>query len=187
MFTGYPPGVRPTQATGLARSLPEVDVKPLSAVAQAFRMTDEAWKRHANPWSVYTRFAAIPGMILAIWSRTWIGWWSLLPVATVIVWLWLNPHLFRPVEAAHSWAAKGIHGERLWLEQRARVPREYQALLRWLIPVGLAGFALLAWGLTALMVWPTVFGATLIVLAQLWRIDRLGLLHENQRPRSQEC
>ncbi|MGV9778250.1 DUF6653 family protein [Streptosporangium sp. NPDC003464] len=28
-------------------------------------MTDEAWKRHANPWSVYTRSAAIPGMILA--------------------------------------------------------------------------------------------------------------------------
>jgi hypothetical protein len=30
-------------------------------------------------------------------------------------------------------------------------------------------------------VWPTVFGATLIVLAQLWRIDRLGLLYEHSK------
>jgi hypothetical protein len=30
-------------------------------------------------------------------------------------------------------------------------------------------------------VWPTVFGATLIVLGQLWRIDRLVVLYENTR------
>jgi hypothetical protein len=33
------------------------------AVAGAFRMTDEAWYSHANPWSVYTRFAAIPPLV----------------------------------------------------------------------------------------------------------------------------
>ncbi|MDT5210776.1 MAG: hypothetical protein QOF67_3191 [Mycobacterium sp.] len=37
----------------------------LSRVADTFRMTDDAWQRHANPWSVWTRFAAIPLMILA--------------------------------------------------------------------------------------------------------------------------
>jgi hypothetical protein len=31
-----------------------------NAVARMFRMDDEAWRRHANPWSVWTRFAAIP-------------------------------------------------------------------------------------------------------------------------------
>ena len=50
-------------------------------------MSDEAWKRHANPWSVWTRFAAIPLMILAIWSRLWLGWWCLVPITAVIVWL----------------------------------------------------------------------------------------------------
>jgi len=49
-------------------------------------MTEEAWRRHANPWSVYTRFAAIPAMILAIWSRIWIGWWALVPVFAVMIW-----------------------------------------------------------------------------------------------------
>jgi hypothetical protein len=43
-----------------------------SKIAGAFGMTEDAWKRHANPWSVWTRFAAIPLMILAIWSRVWL-------------------------------------------------------------------------------------------------------------------
>lgn len=142
-------------------------------------MSDEAWRRHANPWSVYTRFAAIPAMILAIWSRVWLGWWALVPVAAVIVWLLLNPHVFAAVTVARGWAAKGIYGEKLWLHEPDRVPPAYRALLRWLAVPGLAGFGLLAWGLAELSVWPTVFGGTLIVLAQLWRIDRLGLLYED--------
>ena len=44
-------------------------------------MSDDSWMRHANPWSVWTRYAAFPVLIAAIWSRVWIGWWALLPVA----------------------------------------------------------------------------------------------------------
>ena len=153
----------------------------LSNVAAAFRMSDEAWKRHANPWSVWTRFAAIPLMILAIWSRVWLGWWCLAPVAAVVVWLWLNPHVFHPVETPTSWAAKGIYGEKIWLKERGRVPADLRAVLRLLAVVAAVGFANLAVGLITLMVWPTVFGASLIVLGQLWRIDRLGLFFEDQR------
>jgi hypothetical protein len=152
----------------------------LAQMAKAFGMTDEAWQRHANPWSVYTRFAAIPAMILAIWSRVWIGWWALLPVAAVMVWLWLNPHVFPAVTTPRCWAAKGIYGEKLWLLEPASVPAGYRAVLRWLAVPALAGAVLLVWGLVQLLVWPTIFGATLIVLAQLWRIDRLGLLYEQR-------
>lgn len=149
-----------------------------AAVASAFRMTDEAWRRHANPWSVFTRFAAIPAMILAIWSRDWIGWWALLPVAVVVVWLWLNPRVFRPVTGPTHWAAKGIYGEKLWLTEPSAVPNHFRTVLRWLIAVGVIGFALLVWGLVMLQPRPTAFGATLVVVAQLWRIDRMGLLYE---------
>ena len=41
-----------------------------------------------------------------------------------------------------------------------------------------------AYGLRALEVWPTVFGATMIVLGQLWRIDRFGLLFDELRGQS---
>jgi hypothetical protein len=156
-------------------------MKALSQIAKVFGMSDEAWRRHANPWSVYTRFAALPALILAIWSRVWIGWWALVPVAAVIVWLGLNPHVFPAVATPRSWAAKGIYGERLWLNEPSRVPQDYRSVLRWLAVPALSGVVLLGWGLVQLLVWPTLFGATLIVLAQLWRIDRLGLLYEQHQ------
>ncbi|MDB5533692.1 MAG: hypothetical protein JWO28_2007 [Hyphomicrobiales bacterium] len=74
----------------------------LARFARSFGMTDEAWQHHANPWSVYTRLAAIPAGILAIWSRTWLGWWALIPVALVIVWLCLNPAVTEP----RNWGSK---------------------------------------------------------------------------------
>jgi len=43
-------------------------------------MDDAAWKRHANPWSVYTRFTCLPFIVLALWSRVWLGWWCSLSV-----------------------------------------------------------------------------------------------------------
>ena len=104
-----------------------------------------------------------------------------MPAAAVIIWLWLNPHVFPAVTAPRSWAAKGIYGERLWLLEPSSVPAGYHAVLRWLIVPGLCGIVLLAWGLVQLLVWPTIFGAALIVLAQLWRIDRLGLLYEQSK------
>jgi hypothetical protein len=149
------------------------------AISNLFQMDEEAWRRHANPWSVYTRFAAIPLMILAIWSRVWLGWWALVPVGLVILWLFLNPHVFPRVTPDKGWAAKGIYGERLWLESRKDdLPQGFRIALRWLVIPGLVGAILLLWGLIWLSVWPTIFGATLLVLAQLWRIDRLGLLYD---------
>jgi hypothetical protein len=154
-------------------------MKPLKTIARLFRMDDEAWRRHANPWSVYTRFATIPLMILAICSRVWIGWWTLVPVSLLVVWLLANPHIFPPVTAAQGWVTKGIHGERLWLHSgAAALPGHYRGVLRWLIVPGAAGGMLLAWGVIQLSAWPTIFGATMLILTQLWRIDRLGLLYD---------
>jgi hypothetical protein len=111
----------------------------------------------------------------------WLGWWCLVPIVVVLVWLWLNPRVFAPVETPTSWASKGIYGEKLWLKERDRVPPDHLRVLRLLVPVGAAGFILLIYGLVRLEVWPTVFGASLIVLAQLWRIDRLVVFYEGTR------
>ena len=149
----------------------------LAAFTRAFGMSDEVWRRHANPWSVWTRFAAIPALIGAIWSRAVLGWWALVPLGVVMIWLWLNPRVFAPVGPT-SWAAKGIYGERLWVEDRSRIPPASLAALGWLAVPGIAGAALLGWGLIQLRLWPTVAGAALIVAAQLWRIDRLGKAYD---------
>jgi hypothetical protein len=141
-------------------------------------MNDRFWKRHANPWSVWTRFGAIPPLVLAVWSRAWFGWWCLVPIAAVAIWLAINPIVFSPVEEPRQWAAKGIYGERIWLENNTLVPPGHRAVLRFTVALAAAGGVLLTWGLVALDVWPTVFGACLIVLGQLWRIDRFGWLYE---------
>ncbi|MBL0886140.1 hypothetical protein HGK34_07615 [Myceligenerans sp. I2] len=141
-------------------------------------MTDDTWKRHANPWSVWTRFAAIPVFELAVWSREWIGWWCLVGVGFVAVWLfWLNVRVFGPAEPT-SWAARGIYGEQLHVA--GTLSTDHLVVTRLLVAAGLVGFGLIAWGLIALDLWPLASGTALLLMAQLWRIDRYGLLYQQQ-------
>ncbi len=142
------------------------------------QMSDNMWKRHANPWSVWTRFAAIPAFILAVWSRAWWGWLSLIPIGLVLVWLVLNVLVFSPVASPQSWASKGIYGEQLWLKKRDEIPKHYAVVQRWLIILGIAGMLLIAWGLYQFHLWVCLLGAVILILAQLWRIDRFSTLYE---------
>jgi hypothetical protein len=150
----------------------------ISAVMQAFGMDAGTWERHANPWSVYTRFAAIPPLLLSVWSRTWIGWWCFVPLAFVCAWLWLNPRVFAPVNVPTAWASKGIYGEQIWATEPERVPAHHRRAFRLVAVPGVVGMALVVWGLVALDAWPAVAGAGLVVLAQLWRIDRLVWMYD---------
>ena len=45
-------------------------------LAKAFGLGGENWMRHASPVSVWTRFAVLPLLAAAVWSRDWIGWWN---------------------------------------------------------------------------------------------------------------
>lgn len=50
-----------------------------SRIARLFSMSDDTWKKHANPWSVWTRFTALPALVVAVWSRVrniLLGDWS---------------------------------------------------------------------------------------------------------------
>jgi hypothetical protein len=79
--------------------------------------------RHANPVSVWTRFAVLPLLALAFWSREWIGWWSLAAVALVLVFMMVNPLLFPPPRSTWNWASKGVFAERIWANaDKARIP-----------------------------------------------------------------
>ncbi len=51
-------------------------------------------------------------------------------------------------------------------------------MFRFLILPAAAGFILLGIGLVEFAFWPMRSGAVLIVLTQLWRIDRLGRLYD---------
>ncbi|WP_425336553.1 DUF6653 family protein [Synechococcus elongatus] len=40
-------------------------------ITSAFHMDEDTWAHHANPWSIWTHFAALSVLILTIWSRVW--------------------------------------------------------------------------------------------------------------------
>lgn len=141
-------------------------------------MSDNMWKRHANPWSVWTRFAAIPAFMLAVWSRVWIGTWSLVPIVLVIIWLYLNVLVFPPIDTPRNWASKGIYGEKLWLNKRSELPKHYDVIQKWLIILGILGMIMIGIGLYQLHFWLSLLGAVVLILAQLWRIDRFSALYE---------
>ena len=82
-----------------------------------FRMDDVTWLHHANPWSVILRFSVLPLIILAFWSRLWLGWWAVVPVSLALVWTWANPRVFQAPWSLDHWTSKGVLGERVWLNR----------------------------------------------------------------------
>ena len=89
-------------------------------------MDDAAWRRHANPWSGYTRMiTALPLLVLAIWSRVWLGWGALALVALALLWIWANPRVFSEPAEFKGWMTQGVLGERIFLEHRDELPAHH--------------------------------------------------------------
>lgn len=152
-------------------------------IAAAFRLDEEVWRRHANPWSVWTRFTALPLLIVAVWSRAWLGWWALVPVGAALAWIWVNPRVFPPPASFDSWASKGVFGERLWMNRdNVAVPVHHKIVPNVLVGVSALGLGIAVWGVVTFGVWPTVFGATLSIVAKLWFVDRMVWLYQDMTP-----
>lgn len=144
------------------------------------KMDDEVWERHANPFSVWSRFTVLPLFALAVWSRVWIGWGCLIPVLLVALWTWINPRLFAKPVNTDNWASKGVRGERYFLKRKA-VPIPHHHLLATRILGPLSGFAALVflWGLWALNLWATLTGLILTMVFKAWFVDRMVWLTED--------
>lgn len=150
----------------------------LASVAQLFRMDEESWRRHANPWSVWTRIAAFPLLVLAVWSYVWIAWWSLAPIAAMLLFLWLNPRLFPPPRRTDNWASRAVLGERMLLLNTPPVPAHERRFANLLNLLALLGLPLLAMGYITREPWLVCFGASAVWYPKLWFVDRMARLYE---------
>ena len=147
---------------------------------KAFRLTDEAWLRHANPWSVYTRIPIPPAFALAVWSRKWIGRWSLAPTGAVCLWTWLNPRAFPPPRSLDNWASKAVLGERLWSEpEAAALATRHRPAANLLTGVNSLGLPLIIWGMWALRGWVLTTGLVVQSFGKLWTLDRMVWFFED--------
>jgi len=151
-------------------------------IAAAFRLNDENWMRHANPKSVWSRFTVLPILIVAFWSRLWLGWWALLPIAVAIAWMFLNPVVFPKASSTDNWASKAVLGERVWSNRnRIPVPDHHRRLPNVLNAISALGMVIVIWGVVVLSIWPTITGAIIGVTFKLWYVDRMVWLYDDMR------
>ena len=150
--------------------------------ARLFGMSDAVWARHANPWSVWTRVASLPILLLAIWSPRWLGWWAALPIAAVVLWLWLNPRLFPIARRTGSWASRVTFGERVWLNRkRVPVPAHHVRVAHMLSAVAAPAFAVAVVGAAGGWLWPSILGGLVAWGAKMWFCDRMVWLYEDMK------
>jgi hypothetical protein len=157
-------------------------------VASVFGLKGDSWMRHANATSVWTRFLALPMIALAVWSRDWIGWFSLIPIAVSTVWVAINPLFFPKPRSTRNWASKGVLGERVWTEgDKASFSPQFQSKATTVAAVYQSiGVALLFYGLWVLNPLAAVSGLLIVQGGKAWYIDRMVLLFDDMKCRSAE-
>ena len=155
-------------------------------LAKLFGLAGDSWTRHAHPASVWTRFSVLPLLAVAIWSRDWIGWWSLVPIALSLVFMMVNPLLFAKPRSTRHWVSKGVFGEHIWTERNTvELPAQFTAGVP-NVTYGFQAFGaiVLTYGLVVLG-WPgllaVVTGIVIIQVAKAWFIDRMVLLFEDMK------
>lgn len=161
---------------------------PYKLIEKLFSMSERTWRRHANPWSVWTRLVTgLPLIGLSVWSRDWIGTWAAVPVLVTVLWLWLNPRVFPEPRSTDNWASQGVLGERIWLVRRCvPIPTHHMAAAKTLLSVGAAGFILFAYGLWQLNLWPTLLGGVVAFFGKLWYFDRMVWLYREMKDQNDE-
>jgi hypothetical protein len=160
-----------------------------TSVTKLFGLEGERWMRHANPVSVWTRFCVLPLLALAVWSREWIGWWSLAAVALVLVFMMVNPLLFPPPRSTRHWTSRGVFGERIWTDRKkAEIPARFgdSAVTNATYAIQVVGMAILVYGLVELDLLAVVSGILIAQTAKAWFIDRMVLLFEDMKTRHPE-
>jgi len=156
-------------------------------IARLFSMDDATWLRHANPWSGILRNTALPLLIIAFWSRLWLGWWAVIPVAVAILWAWFNPRIFPAPQSLDHWMSKVVLGERVWLNRDSvPVPAYHRTVPNVLSAVSATGVFFIIWGVLMFDPWPALFGTMMAYLGKLWFADRMVWLWNDMQDASPE-
>lgn len=149
-------------------------------ISRVFLPSNDSWLKHANPWSVWSRFATLPFLVISIWSRVWIGWYCLVPVSFLVFWIWINPTLFSKPKDYSSWGSKAVLGERVYINRKeTSIPAGHSRAIGILIVLQSFSGAVLLFGLWRLDVGLTLHGTVYIYLTKMWFLDRMVWLYES--------
>lgn len=147
-----------------------------------FTMTDETWEKHANPWSVWSRMVALTILVIAMWSRVWIGGYAWIIVGALVLWLIFNPKAFKRPKSTKNWASKAVLSERVWLNRKTiAIPKAHSFMAALLNSINGLDLPFLIYGLYNFHFWPTLLGITLIYAGKMWFLDRMVWLFEDMK------
>ena len=148
-------------------------------IAKVFNLEGDNWLKHANPWSIWTRFATLPFIVLAIWSRVWIGWYCLIPIVLLVVWLKFNPILFKKPKKFDSWGSKSVLGEKYWAERKSTpISNHHKIMITILTFLQMVGVLVMSFGLWKLNISLTIIGTVIVYFAKMWFLDRMVWIYE---------
>ena len=152
-------------------------------IAKAFHLTDENWMRHANPISVWSRYSVLPIIVLTLWSRVWIGYWCLIPIALSIAWMFLNPILFQEPTSTKNWASKAVLGERVFMNRdQVDIPAIHRTpLFAILNTVSSIGLIVAIWAAVSYSFAGAIVGVSAAYLGKSWFLDRMVWLYEDMK------
>ncbi len=141
-------------------------------------MDEKTWNRHANPWSVYSRFTTLPLISLAFWSREWLEVYYIAAVALSFFWVWLNPRLFSVPQKTNNWASMGTFGERIYLNKKhENIAAHHLRACNTLQLLSVIGMPILVYGLYELDLWIVILGNFWIMTFKAWFVDRMVWLY----------
>lgn len=157
-------------------------------ITKILLISDASWRRHANPWSAWTRIiTCLPLLTLSLWSRKWIGLWSTLPVFAALFWIWINPRIFPEPKSTDNWASQGVLGERVWMNRKIiPIPQHHLVAAKTLLAIGVIGLFPYAYGIIFLSLWPALLGSLLMYFGKLWYFDRMVWLYRDMKEKVPE-
>ncbi|MFC3095715.1 DUF6653 family protein [Alteromonas sediminis] len=146
----------------------------LKVIEKLLFMSNETWKKHGNPASVFSRLLVFPLLILTIWWRETLAEFFWVIFIVLLVFLFLSTRLFPAPKNNKSWASKSILGEKLWLDNtNCQVPQKHSYAATLIISGQFISLLLIVLGLVYTvqsMVWT---GTSTFLVLKLWFLDRM--------------
>jgi hypothetical protein len=159
----------------------------LNKIADIFQLDDQNWLKHSNPWSVYSRYSVLPILIIAIWSREWIWYYSLISILLSVLWAYYNPRFFSKPKTTKTWASRAVFWERVYLSHAATpIPDHHVSMLKIINSVMPIGVSFLVYGLWALSIWPTIIGTVIVIIWKTWFLDRMVWIYMDMKEGNKE-
>jgi len=117
---------------------------------------------------------------MSFWSRLWIDWWCLVPGVASILWMFLNPIVFKKPTSTKNWASKAVLGERVYLNRdQIEIPEIHCTPLNKLLNgMSSIGLIMAIWSTIYFSIWGAVVGVLLTYIGKSWYLDRMVWLYE---------